>query len=142
AYLCHGEPGYDAPTGLGTPDGTTAFTSTTVGNTISITDPGTRDVAAGAKLTLALQATDSAGKSLTYTARNLPNGLSISPSGVISGTPQKTATALTSDVTVTAADASGAKGSVSFRIVVVPDLAAGYHQVTGHVAALFTSMFL
>jgi hypothetical protein len=29
--------------------------------------------------------------------------------------------ALTSDVTVTAADASGAKGSVSFKIVVVPD---------------------
>jgi len=142
AYLCHGEPGYNAPAGLGTPDGTTAFASTTAGNTISITDPGTQDVPAGIKLTLALQATDSAGKGLTYTARNLPEGLAISRSGVISGTPQKTATALTSDVTVTAADASGAKGTVSFRIVVVPDLAAGYQQATGQVAAVFTSMCL
>ena len=142
AYLCHGEPGYDGPTGLGTPDGITAFASTTAGDTISVTDPGTQDVAAGTKLTLALQATDSAGKALTWTARNLPKGLSISRSGVISGTPVKTTTALTSKVTVTAADASGAKGSASFTIVVTPDLAAGYRQVTGQVAAVFTSMCL
>ena len=142
AYLCHGEPGYDAPTGLGTPDGITAFASTTAGNTISVTDPSTRDVASGAKLRLALQATDSARKTLTWTARNLPKGLSISRSGVISGTPVKTATALTSKVTVTAADASGAKGSAAFTIVVAPDLAAGYRQATGQVAAVFTSMCL
>ncbi len=142
AYLCHGEPGYDAPTGLGTPDGITAFASTTAGNTISVTDPGTLDVAAGAKLTLSLQATDSAGKALTWTAVELPTGLSISRSGVISGTPVKTATALTSKVTVTAADASGAKGSASFTMVVAPDLAAGYSQTTGQVAAVFTSMCL
>ena len=142
AYLCHGEPGYDGPTGLGTPDGITAFASSTAGNTISVTDPGTLDVAAGTKLTLALQATDSAGKTLTWTARNLPKGLSISRSGVISGTPVKTATALTSKVTVTAADPSGAKGSASFTIVVTPDLAAGYPQTTGQVAAVFTSMCL
>jgi len=142
AYLCHGEPGYDAPTGLGTPDGTTAFASTTAGNTISVTDPGTQDVAAGAKLSLALQATDSAGKTLTWTAKSLPKGLSISQSGVISGTPAKTATALTSKVTATAADATGAKGSASFSIVVAPDLAAGYTQTTGQVAAVFTSMCL
>ena len=142
AYLCHGEPGYDAPTGLGTPDGITAFASTTAGNTISVADPGTLDVAAGAKLTMALQATDSAGQALTWTGVDLPKGLSISRSGVISGTPVKTATALTSKVTVTAADASGAKGSASFTMVVAPDLAAGYRQTTGQVAAVFTSMCL
>jgi hypothetical protein len=142
AYLCHGEPGYDGPTGLGTPDGITAFASSTAGNTISVTDPGTLDVAAGTKLSLALQATDSAGKTLTWTARNLPKGLSISRSGVVSGTPVKTATALTSKVSVTAADPSGAKGSASFTLVVTPDLAAGYHQTTGQVAAVFTSMCL
>jgi hypothetical protein len=142
AYLCHGKPGYNAPAGLGTPNGTTAFASTTAGHTISLTDPGTKDVASGARLTLALQATNSAPESLRYTARNLPKGLSISRSGVISGTPGKTATALTSDVTVTAADASGAKGSVSFRIVVVPDLAAGYRQTTGQVAAIFSAACL
>jgi subtilase family serine protease len=79
AYLCHGEPGYNAPAGLGTPDGTAAFTSATAGNTISVTDPGTQDVAAGARVTLTLQATDSAGAKLTYVARNLPPGLSVSP---------------------------------------------------------------
>ena len=142
AYLCHGEPGYDAPTGLGTPDGVTAFASTTAANTISVTDPGTLDVAAGTRLTLTLQATDSARKTLTWTARNLPKGLSISRPGVLSGTPVKTATALTSKVTVTAADGSGAKGTASFTIVVVPDLAAGYRQSTGQVAPVFTTMCL
>jgi len=142
AYLCHGEPGYDAPTGLGTPDGIAAFASSTAGNTISVSDPGAQDVSAGAKLTLTLQATDSAGKALTWTAQNLPKGLSISTSGVISGTPVKTTTAVTSKVTVTAADASGAKGSASFTIVATPDLAAGYSQTTGQVAAVFTSMCL
>ena len=29
AYLCNGEPGYDGPTGVGTPDGTLAFASST-----------------------------------------------------------------------------------------------------------------
>jgi hypothetical protein len=133
AYLCNGEPGYNAPAGLGTPDGTAAFTSSTAGNTISVTDPGTQDVAAGAKVSLTLQATDSAGVSLTYTARNLPPGLSISPAGVIDGTASRTAA--TSSVTVTAADASGATGTASFLLVVVPDLAAGYHRVTGQVVA-------
>ena len=142
AYLCHGESGYDAPTGLGTPDGITAFASTTAGNTISVTDPGTRDVAAGTKLALALQATDSAGRTLTWTATNLPKGLSVSRAGVIAGTAVKVGTAQTYKVTVTAADASGAKGSASFRIVVAPDLAAGYRQTTGPVAAIFTSMCL
>jgi len=134
AYLCHGEPGYNGPAGLGTPHGTAAFSSATPGNTVSVTDPGTQDVSAGAKLRLALQAVDSAGAKLTYTARNLPHGLSISSSGVISGTLPKTPA--TSAVTVTAADASGATGSVSFRIVAVPDLAAGYRRVTGQVKAV------
>jgi hypothetical protein len=133
AYLCHGQAGYNAPAGLGTPDGTAAFASTTAGNTISVTDPGTKDVAAGTTMKLTLQATDSAGAKLAYSARNLPRGLSISSSGVISGTLQKTAS--TSAVTVTAADASGARGSVSFRIVVVASLAAGYHRATGEVVA-------
>jgi hypothetical protein len=134
AYLCHGEHGYNAPAGLGTPDGIAAFSSSTPGNTISVTDPGTQDVAAGAKLRLALQAVDSAGAKLTYTARNLPHGLSISSSGVISGTLPKTAA--TSSVTVTATDASGAAGSASFRIVAVADLAAGYRRTTGQVKAV------
>jgi Ricin-type beta-trefoil lectin domain/Putative Ig domain len=142
AYLCHGEPGYDAPTGLGTPDGITAFASSTAGDTISVTDPGTLDVSSGAKASIALQAADSAAKTLTWTARNLPKGLSISRSGVISGTPATTATALTSKVTATAADGTGAKGSASFSIVVAPDLASGYRTSIGAVAAVFSTLCL
>jgi hypothetical protein len=137
AYLCHGQAGYNAPAGLGTPDGTAAFISSTAGNTISVTDPGTRDMAAGTTAKLAVAATDSAGAKLAYSARNLPRGLSISPSGVISGTLPTTGG--TSVVTVTAADASGARGSVSFRIVIVPSLTAGYHRSTGPVVATITS---
>jgi subtilase family serine protease len=33
AYLCHGETGYDGPTGWGTPNGVTAFTSGSTGST-------------------------------------------------------------------------------------------------------------
>jgi hypothetical protein len=90
-------------------------------------------MAAGTTAKLAVAATDSAGAKLAYSARNLPRGLSISASGVISGTLPTTGG--TSTATVTAADASGAKGSVSFRFVIVPDLAAGYHPVTGPVVA-------
>ncbi|HUN34750.1 MAG TPA: ricin-type beta-trefoil lectin domain protein [Trebonia sp.] len=131
AYLCNGQPGYNAPAGLGTPDGTAAFTAP-AGDTVTVTDPGTQDRTAGTAMRLALQATDSDGQALTYTARNLPSGLSISSSGLISGTPK---TASTSTVTVTAADASGTQGSASFRFVVLPSLTAGYHRVTGQVTA-------
>src|SRR6185312_14351092 len=51
------------------------------------------------------------GQTLTYTATGLPAGLSISGSGLISGTPT---TSATSSVTVTAKDTTGASGSASF----------------------------
>jgi hypothetical protein len=137
AYLCHGKAGYNGPAGLGTPDGTAAFTSTVTGHTISMTDPGTQDVAAGATVKLTLQAVDSAGSKLTYTAHNLPRGLSVTSSGVISGTLPNTPE--TDIVRVTASDASGATGSASFRYVIVPDLAAGYHRTSGAVSAALTS---
>jgi hypothetical protein len=130
AYLCHGKAGYDAPSGLGTPDGTAAFTAP-AGNTVSVADPGPQDVGAGVKVRLAVHAVGSAGRNLTYTARNLPRGLSISTAGVIAGTAPRTAS--TTTVTVTAAGPGGETGSVSFRFVVVPDLAAQYRRVTGQV---------
>jgi cellulase/cellobiase CelA1 len=61
---------------------------------------------------LQVQAADSAaGQTLTYSASGLPAGLSISSSGLISGTPTS---AGTSNVTVTAKDSTGASGSASF----------------------------
>ena len=62
-------------------------------------------------VSLQISATDSGGASLTYTASGLPTGLSISSSGLISGTPTA---AGTFSVTVTATDSTGASGSASF----------------------------
>ena len=40
-YLCTAGAGYDGPTGLGTPNGTAAFTGgTSTGNTVTVTNPG------------------------------------------------------------------------------------------------------
>jgi hypothetical protein len=113
AYLCTGEVGYDGPTGWGTPDGLAAFTGSTTGNTVTVTNPGNQTGTVGTAVSLQIKATDSAsGQTLTYSATGLPAGLSINSStGLISGTPT---TAGNSSVTVTAKDTTGATGSASF----------------------------
>jgi hypothetical protein len=82
------------------------------GNTITITNPGNQTGTVGTAVSLQVHASDSAsGQTLTFSATGLPAGLSISSSGLISGTPT---TAATSSVTVTAKDTTGASGSASF----------------------------
>jgi subtilase family serine protease len=106
--------GYSSVPGWGTPDGTTAFTSGSggTGNTVTVTNPGSQSTAVGTAVSLQISASDSAsGQTLTYSATGLPTGLSISSSGLISGTPT---TAGTYSVTVTAKDTTGASGSASF----------------------------
>ena len=87
--------------------------STSPGNTVTVTNPGSQTGTAGTAASVAIQAADSAaGQTLTYSATGLPAGLSINSStGLISGTPT---TAGTSSVTVTATDTTGASGSASF----------------------------
>ncbi|WP_327697596.1 putative Ig domain-containing protein [Streptomyces sp. NBC_00459] len=114
SYFCTAATGYDGPTGWGTPNGTTAFTSgsTSTGNTVTVTNPGTRTTTTGSAVSLQISATDSASATLTYSASGLPTGLSINGStGLISGT---ASTAGTYQVTVTASDSTGASGSASF----------------------------
>ncbi|MFI0719198.1 putative Ig domain-containing protein [Streptomyces sp. NPDC021224] len=115
SYLCTATTGYDGPTGLGTPNGTSAFTNggSTGGNTVTVTSPGSQSTVVGTAVSLQIHASDSAsGQSLTYSASGLPAGLSVNSStGLISGTPT---TAGTSSVTVTASDSTGASGSASF----------------------------
>jgi serine protease len=81
------------------------------GNTVTVTNPGNQTGTVGTAASLQLQGTDSGGAALTYTASGLPAGLSISSSGLVSGTPS---TAGTSNVTVTAKDSTGAAGATSF----------------------------
>ncbi|WP_371669208.1 putative Ig domain-containing protein [Streptomyces sp. NBC_00289] len=113
SYFCTAVTGYDGPTGWGTPNGTTAFASGgSTGNTVTVTNPGSRSTATGGSVSLQISASDSAGATLTYSASGLPTGLSISGStGLISGT---ATTAGTYSTTVTATDGTGASGSVSF----------------------------
>jgi chitinase len=91
-----------------------AFASSTTppANTVTVSSPGNQAGTVGTAASLKVSGTDSAsGQTLTFSATGLPAGLSISSSGLISGTPT---TAATSNVTVTATDTTGAKGSASF----------------------------
>src|SRR5215472_12333172 len=82
------------------------------GNIVSVTNPGTQSWTVGTAASLQVQASDSAsGQTLTYSATGLPAGLSISSSGLISGTPTA---ASTGSATVTAKDTTGASGSATF----------------------------
>ncbi|MCX4748406.1 putative Ig domain-containing protein [Kitasatospora sp. NBC_01287] len=89
---------------------------TTGGNTVTVTNPGTQSGTVGTAVSLQVKGADSAsGQTLTYTATGLPAGLSISSTGLITGTPTA---AGTSSVTVTAKDATGATGSATFGFTV------------------------
>ncbi len=82
------------------------------GNTVTVSNPGGQTATVGTAVSLQISATDSAsGQTLTFGATGLPAGLSISTSGLVSGTPT---TAATSNVTVTATDSTGASGSATF----------------------------
>ncbi len=82
------------------------------GNTVTVTNPGNQTGTVGTAVSLQIHATDSAsGQTLTYSASGLPAGLSISSSGLITGTPT---TAGSYTVTVTATDTTGANGSTTF----------------------------
>jgi len=83
------------------------------GNTVTVTNPGNQTGTVGTPISsVQIQATDSAaGQTLSYTASGLPAGLSISSSGLITGTPSS---AGTTTVTVTATDTTGASGSATF----------------------------
>jgi hypothetical protein len=128
-YLCHARRGYDGPTGLGTPKGTSGFSSAGT-QPVTVLDPGVQDVGVSAAVRVTVAAVDSDGsaRSLAYSARGLPAGLTIgsvshSLDGVITGTTP--ATAGSYQVTVTAKDRrTGRTGLTRFAIYVVPSMTA------------------
>jgi len=120
AQECEAGPGWDGPTGLGTPDGTTAFTPPTGGpNVVFVTDPGDQMTNSGTPVRLRLSASDSGGATLTYRAGGLPPGLTLDPvTGLITGTPT---TAGTFPVTVTVSDGTGVSDHAGFAwTILVP----------------------
>src|ERR1019366_9489521 len=58
-YLCRAGPGYDGPTGLGTPDGTGGFAAPA--SAVTVTDPGTQDMARGTRGGLRIAAVTTRG---------------------------------------------------------------------------------
>lgn len=141
AYLCTAQAGYDGPTGLGTPNGTRAFALGTVtGNIITpFLAYGSLNLSTEISTTLAVEAHDSgAGETptLQFTATGLPTGMTIATedcgtvvcAGVISGTPPSPGSY---PVTVTATDSTGARGSITFTLIVtnaVRVYSPGYYQ--------------
>jgi putative Ig domain-containing protein/subtilase family protein len=118
-YLCHGLPGFDGPTGLGTPDGTTAF-KIGRGTRVTLVDPGDRKGTVSHAFSMKIIGLDTRNvSSLAYTATGLPPGLHIasiprSTNAKITGTPT---TPGPFAVTVTAKDGSVA-GTTHFQITV------------------------
>lgn len=96
----------------------------TGGNTVTVTNPGSQSAKVGTAVSgPQVQASDSAaGQTLTYSAAGLPAGLSISGSGLISGTPT---TAGTFTTTVTATDGTGASGSATFTWTITGGTGSG-----------------
>jgi putative Ig domain-containing protein/ricin-type beta-trefoil lectin protein/subtilase family protein len=140
-YLCHGEHGYDGPTGRGTPHGTGGFSRLT-SRALAVLDPGTQDTATGGSLSLTIHAVDASKRArpLAYSASGLPAGLSVSGSptssnGLISGT--LPAVPGTFGVTVTATDRqTGQSSQTRFTINVLPSMTAPAGDlVQAHVVA-------
>jgi beta-glucosidase len=93
--------------------GSLAVTSTSAGNTVTVTNPQGMSSPVGTAASLPVAAADSAsGQTLTYSATGLPAGITVNAgTGVLSGT----ATAAgTNTITVTATDGTGATGSTTF----------------------------
>lgn len=86
------------------------------GATVTVNNPGSQTSVVGSPVSLQIDATDSAGKALDYTASGLPPGLTInSHSGLISGTPT---TPGATTVTLTVTDSGGNFGKTQFGWIV------------------------
>ena len=131
SYFCNAGPGYDGPTGLGTPNGTSGFSSGSAAETVTVSNPGNRTGTVGTAVSLQISGSDSASKALTYSATGLPAGLSISSSGLITGAPT---TAATSSTTVTATSGT-ATGSTTFTWTISTTGGGGCGGVTAWSAA-------
>jgi hypothetical protein len=116
APLCTAQPGWDGPTGLGTPNGLRALTSPTKANQITVSAPAQQFSAVGDIVLQRVHATDSGHRLVHFAATDLPAGLRIdAATGVIFGRPTRPATHST---TVTATDSTGARANTVINWIV------------------------
>jgi hypothetical protein len=115
APICTAGVGWDGPTGLGTPNGTAAFTSGGGTSGVTVTNPGSKTGTVGTAISsFTLSASGGTG-SYTWSATGLPPGVTIgSSTGTVSGTPT---TAGTYTVTATATSGSSS-GSTTFTFTI------------------------
>jgi len=103
--------GYDMATGLGSPNGT-ALAQSLCTDAITLVDPGAQHTTVKTSVSLQIEAADTRGAPVTYTATGLPNGLAINgSSGKITGRPKRLGQ---STVTVMVADAAGTTAQTTF----------------------------
>jgi Putative Ig domain len=123
SVLCRGSAGWDGPSGLGTPNGTAAFTAGGGGGgSVMVNNPGNQTGTVGTAVSLQMSASGGAPP-YTWLATGLPAGLSInSSSGLISGTPT---TAASYTVTVTATDTANTTGTRQFGWTISPSGGGG-----------------
>lgn len=107
--LCNAGVGWDGPTGNGTPEGVAGFGAATT-SSVSVTNPGSKSSPVNTAASLQLAASGGTAP-YTWSASGLPAGLSISTSGLISGTPTTTGTYT---VQATATDSTGKTGTATF----------------------------
>ncbi len=128
SYLCTAAVGYDGPTGLGTPNGVTAFSSGASSgngsNDFSVTlSPASASVLAGASTTSTVNTavTTGAAQTVTLAESGAPAGVtaSLSPASVAAGA------ASTLTLTTTATTAAG-----TYPITVTGTAVSGTHTVT------------
>jgi hypothetical protein len=127
AYLCHARRGYDGPTGLGVPSGTSGLLGP-AGASVTVLDPGAKVYQARTSVSLDIRVLASGGGKTALSATGLPRGLKVSGTKIAGKLTAKTGTY---HVTVSAA-ADGAKGIARFRVVVVAKM-KNRHPAAGQV---------
>jgi Ricin-type beta-trefoil lectin domain/Putative Ig domain len=118
-YLCTAVKGFNGPTGLGTPDGTAAFTDPGHSGP-TILDPGPQVVQPGASIDLTLHTLPATQDPAFAMAPPGLGDLSVDSSGTLRGTAPTKAGVYHVKVTATVSGAGTA--STSFSIVVLPGL--------------------
>jgi hypothetical protein len=103
-------PGYDPAAGLGTPNAV-ALAGALCAATVRLPAPGPQHSTVRASVSVRLQATDTAGTAVSYTAAGLPPGLKLSSSGRVSGRASRTGRYT---VRIAAHDTQASTASVSF----------------------------